>query len=106
MEIEIKRDKYLVSYFRLIHRLKSDIPDKQYLILNSARKHFGTGGNKRVRFTLPPIVFEAYQLAFTYYSLKDEVSEFPKSIIFAKVFGRSGSSFDVCLLRAGPTLDY
>ncbi|EEB19086.1 vacuolar protein sorting, putative [Pediculus humanus corporis] len=27
---------------RLIHRLKSDIPDKQYLILNTARKHFNT----------------------------------------------------------------
>lgn len=57
---------------RLIHRLKSDVPDKQYLILNTARKHFGAGGNKRVRYTLPPIVFQAYRLAFTYYSLKEE----------------------------------
>ncbi|KAL0276752.1 UNVERIFIED_CONTAM: hypothetical protein PYX00_004258 [Menopon gallinae] len=57
---------------RLIHRLKSDTPDKQYLILNAARKHFGTGGSKRVRYTLPPIVFQAYRLAFKYYDLREE----------------------------------
>uniref|UniRef100_A0A2K5QSD5 Vacuolar protein sorting-associated protein 35 n=1 Tax=Cebus imitator TaxID=2715852 RepID=A0A2K5QSD5_CEBIM len=36
------------------------------LILNTARKHFGAGGNQRIRFTLPPLVFAAYQLAFRY----------------------------------------
>lgn len=35
-------------------------------ILNTARKHFGAGGNQRIRFTLPPLVFAAYQLAFRY----------------------------------------
>jgi len=50
------------------------VADQQYLILSNARKHFGTGGNRRVKFTLPPIVFEAYQLAVTYHSLKDEVT--------------------------------
>uniref|UniRef100_A0A2K5QRY9 Vacuolar protein sorting-associated protein 35 n=1 Tax=Cebus imitator TaxID=2715852 RepID=A0A2K5QRY9_CEBIM len=47
-------------------------PDKEQsreflsLILNTARKHFGAGGNQRIRFTLPPLVFAAYQLAFRY----------------------------------------
>uniref|UniRef100_A0A8V0ZP40 Vacuolar protein sorting-associated protein 35 n=1 Tax=Gallus gallus TaxID=9031 RepID=A0A8V0ZP40_CHICK len=38
----------------------------QEQILNTARKHFGAGGNQRIRFTLPPLVFAAYQLAFRY----------------------------------------
>ncbi|KAL4630294.1 vacuolar protein sorting-associated protein 35-like [Arapaima gigas] len=51
---------------RFIHLLCSEDPDQQYLILNTARKHFGAGGNKRIRYTLPPLVFAAYQLAFRY----------------------------------------
>ncbi|AWP02045.1 Vacuolar protein sorting-associated protein 35 [Scophthalmus maximus] len=51
---------------RFIHLLHSDDPDQQYLILNTARKHFGAGGNQRIRYTLPPLVFAAYQLAFRY----------------------------------------
>uniref|UniRef100_A0A673JB47 Vacuolar protein sorting-associated protein 35 n=1 Tax=Sinocyclocheilus rhinocerous TaxID=307959 RepID=A0A673JB47_9TELE len=51
---------------RFIHLLLSDDPDQQYLILNTARKHFGAGGNQRIRHTLPPLVFTAYQLAFRY----------------------------------------
>ncbi|CAF93242.1 unnamed protein product, partial [Tetraodon nigroviridis] len=51
---------------RFIHLLHSDDPDQQYLILNAARKHFGAGGNQRIRYTLPPLVFAAYQLSFRY----------------------------------------
>ncbi|KAL4613614.1 vacuolar protein sorting-associated protein 35 [Arapaima gigas] len=51
---------------RFIHLLRSEDPDQQYLILNTARKHFGAGGNQRIRYTLPPLVFAAYQLAFRY----------------------------------------
>uniref|UniRef100_A0A2K5C2H0 Vacuolar protein sorting-associated protein 35 n=1 Tax=Aotus nancymaae TaxID=37293 RepID=A0A2K5C2H0_AOTNA len=43
------------------HLLRSEDPDQQYLILNTAQKHFG-----RIHFTLPPLVFAAYQLAFRY----------------------------------------
>jgi len=57
---------------RFIHLLRSDIPDQQYLILSTARKHFGAGGNRRIKYTLPPIVFQAYQLAFRYRALKNE----------------------------------
>ncbi|ETE72967.1 Vacuolar protein sorting-associated protein 35 [Ophiophagus hannah] len=51
---------------RFIHLLRSEDPNQQYLILNTARKHFGAGGNQRIRYTLPPLVFAAYQLAFRY----------------------------------------
>ncbi|XP_039208401.1 vacuolar protein sorting-associated protein 35 isoform X2 [Crotalus tigris] len=68
---------------RFIHLLRSEDPNQQYLILNTARKHFGAGGNQRIRFTLPPLVFAAYQLAFRYkenakaaFSLyEDEISD-------------------------------
>uniref|UniRef100_UPI00358FEED2 vacuolar protein sorting-associated protein 35 n=1 Tax=Myxine glutinosa TaxID=7769 RepID=UPI00358FEED2 len=51
---------------RFIHLLRAESPDQQYLILNTARKHFGAGGNQRIKFTLPPLVFAAYRLAFWY----------------------------------------
>lgn len=46
-------------------------------ILNTARKHFGAGGNQRIRYTLPPLVFAAYQLAFRYKDNSSLVS-FPR----------------------------
>ncbi|KAG8237090.1 hypothetical protein J437_LFUL017368 [Ladona fulva] len=57
---------------RFIHHLHSEDADQQYQILNIARKHFGGGGSRRLKYTLAPIVFQAYQLAFKYKSLKDE----------------------------------
>lgn len=42
-------------------------------ILNVARKHFGTGGDLRISFTLPPLVFAAYKLITEYHSLKEKV---------------------------------
>ncbi|XP_044735777.1 vacuolar protein sorting-associated protein 35 isoform X2 [Chrysoperla carnea] len=57
---------------RFIHLLKSDNADQQYLILSIARKHFSTGGSTRIKFTLPPLVFQAYQLAFKYKAQQNE----------------------------------
>ncbi|XP_057325313.1 vacuolar protein sorting-associated protein 35 isoform X1 [Microplitis mediator] len=57
---------------RLIHHFKSETADQQYLILSAARKHFSAGGNKRIKYTLPAIVFQAYQLAFTYKAIQDQ----------------------------------
>lgn len=53
--------------------MKCEQPDQQYLIISTARKHFGTGGPKRVKHVLPPLVFQAYQLANKYKTIKDEV---------------------------------
>lgn len=44
-------------------------------ILNAARKHFGSGGEKRIKYTLPPLIFAAYQLAFDYNELEEKVEE-------------------------------
>lgn len=43
-------------------------------MLNTARKYFGTGGDQRITFTLPPLVFAAYKLVHTYQTLQEEVS--------------------------------
>jgi len=51
---------------RFVTLLYSDNPDQQYLILNTARKHFGNGGEQRIKWTLPPLVFAAFRLAFIY----------------------------------------
>ncbi|XP_055537816.1 vacuolar protein sorting-associated protein 35 isoform X1 [Wyeomyia smithii] len=57
---------------RFVHLLRSDDPDTQYKILTAARKHFGLGGQQRIRFVLPPLVFQAYQLAYKYKAIAAE----------------------------------
>ena len=42
-------------------------------ILNTARKHFGTGGEERIVHTLPPLVFSAYRLVMAYKAIHEEV---------------------------------
>ncbi len=37
-----------------------------YQILNTARKQFGNSGKERIKYTLPPIIFKAYELAARY----------------------------------------
>jgi len=71
---------------RLVHTMSADpsTPDVQYLILNTARKHFGSGGNKRIKFTLPPIIFAAYKLALRYSELAGEDEKWEKKV--AKIF--------------------
>ena len=55
-----------------------------FQILNTARKHFGAGGDKRIKFTLPPIVFSAYRLAHRYKDSADEVSTILNKKLFNK----------------------
>lgn len=47
---------------KFVTLLKGDSPDQQYLILNTARKHFGSGGEKRIKYTLPPIFSQHFSL--------------------------------------------
>lgn len=63
---------------RFANLMVADSADQQYLIVMTARKHFGGGGNKRIRYTLPPLVFQSYQLAFKYRSLSDKDDKWEK----------------------------
>ena len=65
-------------YVALLCRATCTVVNTVLQILNVARKHFGTGGDKRIRFTLPPLVFAAYKLISQYHSLREQVG--PKSI--------------------------
>nr|CAG4639773.1 EOG090X00QE [Daphnia pulex]SVE84696.1 EOG090X00QE [Daphnia pulex] len=59
---------------RLIHLLaaeESDL-DQQYRMLTSARKQFGAGGARRIPFTLPPLIYEAFKLARKYFDARQE----------------------------------
>ncbi|XP_013396921.1 vacuolar protein sorting-associated protein 35-like [Lingula anatina] len=58
--------------------MQAEDADQQYLILNAARKHFGNGGNMRIKYTLPPLVFAAYKLAFKYKELEEEDDKWEK----------------------------
>eukprot|EP00095_Tigriopus_kingsejongensis_P002089 maker-scaffold244_size240795-snap-gene-0.16 protein:Tk02089 transcript:maker-scaffold244_size240795-snap-gene-0.16-mRNA-1 annotation:"hypothetical protein CAPTEDRAFT_161426" len=73
---------------RLVHLLVSDDPDQQYLILNVARKHFGLGGQRRLKFTLPPVILQAFKLAQTFYNLKRQDDKWEKKV---------GKIFQFCL---------
>jgi len=57
---------------RLVHLLVAPEPDQQYLVLTAARKHLSAGGPLRLPYTLPPLVFQAYQLARRFHSVKEE----------------------------------
>lgn len=63
---------------RFVHLLKSDELDMQYKILQVSRKHFGLGGTQRIKHVLPPLVFQAYQLAFKYKSIASEDADWDK----------------------------
>ncbi|XP_044263699.1 vacuolar protein sorting-associated protein 35 isoform X1 [Tribolium madens] len=67
---ELAEEQCLLA--RFIHQLKSDVADDQYLILTASRKILGGGGPQRIKYTFPPILFQAYLLAYKYKEIKDE----------------------------------
>lgn len=69
---------------RFIHLLEAEEPDIQYLMLSTVRKHVGTGGVKRIRYTLPPIVFRLFDLAEKYKSVNEEDQKWEKKC--SKIF--------------------
>lgn len=46
----------------MVHQLRSDDPDEHFQILKTARRHFSSGGPRRVKHTLPPLAFSALQV--------------------------------------------
>lgn len=67
---ELAEEQCLLA--RFVHQLRSNVADEQYLILTVARKILGTGGPLRIKYTLPPLIFQAYQLAYKYKQLKED----------------------------------
>lgn len=65
---------------RLVTLLQGESADVQYQILSAARKLLGDGGEARVKYTLPAIVFQALRLARTYYAQREEDDKWDKKI--------------------------
>ena len=59
-EEDFEEEQNLVA--RLVHHLLSSESEEQYRILLAARRQFGQGGPKRLRHTLPPLVFSGLLL--------------------------------------------
>jgi len=59
---------------RLIHLLTAEETDldQRYRMLTSARKQFGAGGPRRIQYTLPPLIYEAFKLARKYFDIRKE----------------------------------
>ncbi len=58
---ELHEEQQLVA--RLVHLLDTPDAEQFFQSLNVARKHFGQGGVRRLRYTLPPLVFRSLILA-------------------------------------------
>lgn len=50
----------------MLHCFASDTNDAQFQILSQSRKRLGAGGERRIKRTLPPIVFQSLKLVLQY----------------------------------------
>lgn len=71
---------------RFVHLLRADEPDMQFKILQAARKHFKEGGPQRMKHLLPPLIFQAYQLASKYKTIADDDKQWSKKCQFIMQF--------------------
>uniref|UniRef100_A0A0N5AF59 Vacuolar protein sorting-associated protein 35 n=1 Tax=Syphacia muris TaxID=451379 RepID=A0A0N5AF59_9BILA len=51
---------------RIVNLIHAETADQQFIMLKTIRKQFGSGGNHRIKYTLPPLVFAVYQLALSF----------------------------------------
>eukprot|EP00300_Choanocystis_sp_HF-7_P036362 c5220_g1_i1.p1 GENE.c5220_g1_i1~~c5220_g1_i1.p1 ORF type:complete len:793 (+),score=232.44 c5220_g1_i1:41-2380(+) len=68
---------------RLIHLYHNDNTDILFQIFLLARKYYGVGGTRRIRYTLPSLVFSSLQLALRVNSLdkpEDEIKVPPRML--------------------------
>jgi len=70
----------------LIHLFDSENPEELFLMYNTARKHFGQGGAKRLQHTLPPLIFRSLILAAKLKSKYSKLSEEEWSVVGKKIF--------------------
>ncbi|KAI8590783.1 vacuolar protein sorting-associated protein 35 [Geranomyces variabilis] len=64
---------------KLVHLIKTEDHDaeKEFTLLSTARKHFGEGGDIRIRFTLPPLSIALIRLARKYKAAAEEEEAAP-----------------------------
>ncbi|KAJ3044842.1 Vacuolar protein sorting-associated protein 35 [Rhizophlyctis rosea] len=77
---DVVEEQNLVA--KLVHLVRSadgDV-DKEFMLLSTARKHFGEGGDIRIRFTLPPLVVASVKLARKYRARYEEDEATPTKL--------------------------
>ncbi|KAI8818650.1 vacuolar protein sorting-associated protein 35 [Fimicolochytrium jonesii] len=62
---------------KLVHLVKTRTgnAEKEFALLSTARKHFGEGGDIRIRFTLPPLIIALIRLGRKYRTGNEEEDE-------------------------------
>uniref|UniRef100_A0A1I8IFR0 Vacuolar protein sorting-associated protein 35 n=1 Tax=Macrostomum lignano TaxID=282301 RepID=A0A1I8IFR0_9PLAT len=65
---------------RVVHLFSTgpDLLDEQFGVLKTARRILATGGGRRVKYTLPPVVYQAYQLAIRFHNRQDSDDKWRK----------------------------
>lgn len=69
----------------LIHQLRGADSAQQFAIFVAARKHFGQGGARRIKYTLPAVAFQAFALATRVRGEEDAGAE--PGVASKKIFG-------------------
>jgi len=75
--ISFQEEQGLVA--RLVHLFQNDDTDVLFKMYSLARKHFAHGGQKRIHYTMVPLVFVALPLVYRVHSL-----EYPAPVIVKK----------------------
>nr|CAD2151476.1 unnamed protein product [Meloidogyne enterolobii] len=61
---------------RLIHLIQSEHVEIHFKLLNKMRKVFGSGGNVRLRYTLPPTIFVAHKFVLKIEEMREQIENF------------------------------
>uniref|UniRef100_A0A915P651 Vacuolar protein sorting-associated protein 35 n=1 Tax=Meloidogyne floridensis TaxID=298350 RepID=A0A915P651_9BILA len=61
---------------RLIHLIQSEHVEIHFKLLNKMRKVFGSGGNARLRYTLPPTIFVAHKFVLKIEEMREQIENF------------------------------
>jgi vacuolar protein sorting-associated protein 35 len=67
---ELEQEQNLVA--RLVHLLRTDDLDTLFKLYSGTRKMFGKGGEKRIKYTFPPLVTQAVRLALNLKLAEDQ----------------------------------
>uniref|UniRef100_A0A915N3F9 Vacuolar protein sorting-associated protein 35 n=1 Tax=Meloidogyne javanica TaxID=6303 RepID=A0A915N3F9_MELJA len=59
---------------RLIHLIQSEHVEIHFKLLNKMRKVFGSGGNARLRYTLPPTIFVAHKFVLKIEEMREQIA--------------------------------
>ncbi|KAJ3300681.1 Vacuolar protein sorting-associated protein 35 [Borealophlyctis nickersoniae] len=69
---DVVEEQNLVAKLVHLFRTSDGDADSEFMLLSTARKHFGEGGEIRIRFTLPPLVIASIKLARKFRGRVDE----------------------------------